>query len=170
MVEAQRAQRPVADRHGPHARPGEHVARLGPRLPRSELDGLLHAGELQEERVRAGRQACGLLPREFLGGLPASACIKRDLARARRALARTGVSNPTLEIEFPTDYVLEGMSERELLDLAASTTVLNASVTRYVRPDGTRPWTLESFNVAEHLEQQGVQVTEHAGDASVHPR
>ena len=67
-------------------------------------------------------------------------------------------------------YVLEGMSERELLDLAASTTVLNASVTRYVRPDGTGPWTLESFNVAEHLEQQGVQVTEHAGDASVHPR
>jgi peptide/nickel transport system substrate-binding protein len=55
-------------------------------------------------------QACGLLPREFLGGLPASACVKRDLARARRALARTGVSNPTLEIEFPTDYVLEGMS------------------------------------------------------------
>ncbi len=55
-------------------------------------------------------QACGLLPREFLGGLPASACVKRDVARARRALARTGVSNPTLEIEFPTDYVLEGMS------------------------------------------------------------
>ena len=67
-------------------------------------------------------------------------------------------------------YVLEGMSERELLDLAAGTTVLNASVTRYVRPDGTGPWTLESFNVAEHLEQQGVQVTEHSGDASVHPR
>lgn len=67
-------------------------------------------------------------------------------------------------------YILEGMSEHELLDLAASTTVLNASVTRYVRPDGVGPWTLESFNVAEHLTQQGVKVTEHAGDASVHPR
>ena len=55
-------------------------------------------------------QACGLLPRQFLGGLPPSACVKRDLARARAALARTGVQNPTLEIEFPTDYVLEGMS------------------------------------------------------------
>ena len=55
-------------------------------------------------------QACGLLPRQFLGGLPASGCVKRNLARARRALARTGVDNPTLEIEFPTDYVLEGMS------------------------------------------------------------
>jgi broad specificity phosphatase PhoE len=67
-------------------------------------------------------------------------------------------------------YVLEGMSERELLDLAASTSVLNASVTRYVRPEGSGPWTLESFNVAEHLERHGVQVTEHAGDASVHPK
>jgi peptide/nickel transport system substrate-binding protein len=63
---------------------------------------------------RGAIQACGLLPREFLGGLPASACIKRDLARARRALQRTGVSNPTLEIEFPTDYVLEGMSFQTL--------------------------------------------------------
>ncbi|CAH0245238.1 Glucosyl-3-phosphoglycerate phosphatase [Arthrobacter sp. Bi83] len=67
-------------------------------------------------------------------------------------------------------YVLEGMSEQELLDLAASTTVLNASVTRYVRPEGVGPWTLKSFNVADHLTEHGVQVTEHAGDASVHPR
>lgn len=67
-----------------------------------------------EKLVRLGGkgaiQACGLLPRQFLGGLPSSACVKRDVARARAALARTGVENPTLEIEFPTDYVLEGMS------------------------------------------------------------
>lgn len=67
-------------------------------------------------------------------------------------------------------YVLEGMSEQELLDLAASEAVLNASITKYVRPSGVGPWTLESFNVADHLAEQGVEVTEHAGDASVHPR
>jgi glucosyl-3-phosphoglycerate phosphatase len=67
-------------------------------------------------------------------------------------------------------YVLEGMTERELLDLAASTSVLNASITRFVRPAGEGPWTLESFNVADHLTEQGVTVTEHAGDASVHPK
>ncbi|WP_171027487.1 histidine phosphatase family protein [Pseudarthrobacter sp. NamE2] len=67
-------------------------------------------------------------------------------------------------------YVLEGMSEREILDLAASESVLNASITRYVRPSGAGPWTLESFNVADHLAEQGVEVTEHAGDSSVHPR
>jgi len=67
-------------------------------------------------------------------------------------------------------YVLEGMTERELLDLAASTSVLNASITRFVRPAGEGPWTLESFNVADHLTEHGVTVTEHAGDASVHPK
>ncbi|TVU59667.1 histidine phosphatase family protein [Paenarthrobacter nitroguajacolicus] len=67
-------------------------------------------------------------------------------------------------------YVLEGMSEEEILDLAATTSVLNASITRYVRPSGAGPWTLESFNVADHLTEQGVTVTEHAGDASVHPQ
>jgi broad specificity phosphatase PhoE len=67
-------------------------------------------------------------------------------------------------------YVLEGMSEAELLDLAASTSVLNASISRYVRPDGQGLWTLESFNVTDHLTAQGVEVTEHAGDANVHPQ
>ena len=67
-------------------------------------------------------------------------------------------------------YVLEGMSEQDLLDLAAETSILNASITRYVRPSGTGPWTLDSFNVADHLTEQGVHVTEHAGDTNVHPR
>jgi hypothetical protein len=67
-------------------------------------------------------------------------------------------------------YILEGLSEQEVLDLAAATPVLNASITRYVRPGGQGPWMLESFNVADHLTGQGVQVTEHTGDATVHPR
>ncbi|MDQ0799970.1 histidine phosphatase family protein [Arthrobacter sp. SLBN-112] len=67
-------------------------------------------------------------------------------------------------------YVLEGLSEKELLDLAATQAILNASVTRFVRPSGEGPWTLESFNVADHLAEQGVAVTEHAGDTSVRPQ
>jgi broad specificity phosphatase PhoE len=48
-------------------------------------------------------------------------------------------------------YILEGLSERELLDIAAASTILNASVSRFVRPRGTGPWLLESFNLADHL-------------------
>jgi broad specificity phosphatase PhoE len=67
-------------------------------------------------------------------------------------------------------YVLEGLSEEELLDLAARESILNASMTRFVRPSGVGPWTLESFNVADHLAEQGVAVTEHGGDTSVRPQ
>lgn len=67
-------------------------------------------------------------------------------------------------------YILEGLSESQLLDIAATSTVLNASLTRYGRFDGRGPWTLESFNVADHLAEQGVALTEHGGDADVHPR
>ncbi len=67
-------------------------------------------------------------------------------------------------------YILQGLTEAELLDIAATTSVLNASVSRFVRTDGTGAWELESFNMADHLTEQGVAVTEHAGDANVHPR
>lgn len=67
-------------------------------------------------------------------------------------------------------YLLEGMSEQEILDIAMTNTILNASLTRYVRAEGHGPWTLESFNVADHLEEQGVTLTEHGSDADVHPR
>lgn len=67
-------------------------------------------------------------------------------------------------------YILQGLTEREVLDIAAATVILNASVSRFVRPGATGPWQLESFNLADHLMSEGVPVTEHAGDANVHPR
>ena len=68
-------------------------------------------------------------------------------------------------------YICERLSEQELLDIASSTSVRNASVTRLVRPSGRGRWTLESFNAVDHLEPGGAPVTEHAGDDNhVHPR
>lgn len=67
-------------------------------------------------------------------------------------------------------YILEGLTERELLDIAATSTILNASVSRFVRPDGAGAWQLDGFNMADHLMSEGVPVTQHSGDANVHPR
>jgi broad specificity phosphatase PhoE len=67
-------------------------------------------------------------------------------------------------------YLLERLSEQQLLDIAATTTILNASLTRYVKTDGRGPWTLGSFNRADHLIEQGVTLTKHGSDADVHPR
>jgi peptide/nickel transport system substrate-binding protein len=55
-------------------------------------------------------QACGLIPRQFNGSLPASACVKRNVAKARAELAKTGVKNPSLTLEYPTSFTLEGVS------------------------------------------------------------
>lgn len=68
-------------------------------------------------------------------------------------------------------YICEQLSEAELLDIASSTSVRNASITRLMRPEGKGRWALESFNAVDHLESGGAPVTEHAGDDNhVHPR
>ena len=68
-------------------------------------------------------------------------------------------------------YICERLTEQELLDLAAANSVRNGSVTRLVRPDGTGPWKLHTFNSVLHLEEGGAPVTEHAGDEhDIHPR
>lgn len=91
-----------------------------------------------------------------------------DLERQPGADRVTLVCHDALILLFR--YILEGLTEPEILDIAATSTVLNASLTRFVRPDGAGPWILESFNMADHLVSEGVPVTEHAGDANVHPR
>ncbi|MFJ7751430.1 histidine phosphatase family protein [Arthrobacter sp. NPDC097144] len=68
-------------------------------------------------------------------------------------------------------YICEGLTEAELLDIASSTSVRNASLTRLVRPEGKGRWDLADFNAVDHLETGGAPVTEHAGDENnVHPR
>lgn len=59
------------------------------------------------------------------------------------------------------------MPERELLEFAASHTVLNASVTHVVRdPSG---WRVETFSAVEHLQRDGAPVTVHPGSPDVRP-
>lgn len=67
-------------------------------------------------------------------------------------------------------YILEGLSEQEILDLAATNTVANASSTVFVRPSGVGPWELKDFNQTSHLSREGVTVTEHGGEANVQPQ
>lgn len=88
-----------------------------------------------------------------------------DASGGRRILV---VSHDAVILLFR--YLMEGLSEQRLLDIAATSTILNASITRYTRVEEHGPWTLESFNTAGHLVEQGVAVTEHGSDADIHPR
>ncbi len=61
-------------------------------------------------------------------------------------------------------YVCEGMREADLLAVAAPGSVRNASVTRLVRTGDATFWTADAFNADEHLQAEGVPVTEHPGE------
>jgi peptide/nickel transport system substrate-binding protein len=71
--------------------------------------GLNYKHELQIAG-KGAIQACGLIPRQFNGSLPASACVHRNVAKAKAELKKTGVKNPTLTLEYPTSFTLEGVS------------------------------------------------------------
>jgi peptide/nickel transport system substrate-binding protein len=58
---------------------------------------------------RGAIQSTGFLPVGVLGALPSSSAIQRDVARAKSALAQTGVSNPTIDLTYYTDQANGGL-------------------------------------------------------------
>ena len=55
-------------------------------------------------------QARGIIPSMFLGALPPSAAVKRNLARARSELAASGVGDQTFTLEYPSDLTINGVA------------------------------------------------------------
>src|SRR3989441_6061464 len=55
-------------------------------------------------------QTPGLVPSMFLGALTQGDAAKRDLAKAKAELAASGISNPTVNLGFPSDFTLNGIS------------------------------------------------------------
>ena len=66
-------------------------------------------------------------------------------------------------------YVCEGMREADLLALASSGSIRNASLTRLRRNVGQQWWVADAVNADEHLQAVGVPVTEHPGDRDAFP-
>jgi peptide/nickel transport system substrate-binding protein len=54
-------------------------------------------------------QSPGVVPAGIEGALPASEAPKRDVARAKAALASSGIANPTVKLEYPSDFTLNGL-------------------------------------------------------------
>jgi broad specificity phosphatase PhoE len=63
--------------------------------------------------------------------------------------------------------VLLPLEESQLLEFAASHTVLNASLTHLVRRDAG--WDLIEFSTVDHLQAEGAPVTVHPGSPDVQP-
>lgn len=139
-----------------------------------QLDGLTRrgvknrfAGE-DERRRRLGkvyyRPPCGeswadvaLRLRSFLGEIDAAGRPGRVVIMTHDAVIML------------IRYVLEQLTERQLLDLAAEVTVGNASISRVARTAAGGPWHVEEFGTVEHLERFGVEATEHGAERDAHP-
>jgi peptide/nickel transport system substrate-binding protein len=55
-------------------------------------------------------QAAGVVPSMFLGALKPGSGIRSDQAKAKAEVAASGISNPTLNLEFPSDITSNGLS------------------------------------------------------------
>ena len=55
-------------------------------------------------------QATGVIPSMFLGALPPGSGLKTDLAKAKSELAASGLSNPTVKLEYPSDISSNGLT------------------------------------------------------------
>jgi peptide/nickel transport system substrate-binding protein len=76
-------------------------------------DGINYAGLIQ----LAGKgavQAAGVIPSMFLGSLPASEAPAYNLAKAKAALAASGLGHPTVTMTYPSDLSVNGISFGDL--------------------------------------------------------
>jgi peptide/nickel transport system substrate-binding protein len=55
-------------------------------------------------------QASSVIPSMLLGALPRSAELKQDLLKAKTEVNASGLANPTLNLEYPSDVTLSGVS------------------------------------------------------------
>lgn len=64
-------------------------------------------GELFGE---GAQQACGMIPSMVLGALDDDECISQDLGRAEEALERSGIEDPSITMEYISDFATDGIS------------------------------------------------------------
>jgi peptide/nickel transport system substrate-binding protein len=69
-------------------------------------------------------QAAGLIPVQFLGGLPTSQAVKTNVAKAQALVKASGISNPHATLTYPSDISVNGLSfatlaQRQQADLGA---------------------------------------------------
>jgi peptide/nickel transport system substrate-binding protein len=83
-------------------------------------------------------QAPGLIPSMFLGSLPKSAAIKQNTARAKAALAASGLGNQEITLEYPTDLTINGVAFETLAQrIQSNLTAIGMNVKLAGSPVGT---------------------------------
>jgi peptide/nickel transport system substrate-binding protein len=84
-----------------------------PKFQEAVRDGIDYAG-LVQLAGKGAEQAAGVIPSNFLGALPASQAPVYDLAKAKAALAASGLGHPTVTMVYPSDLSVNGISFGDL--------------------------------------------------------
>ncbi|NUW34321.1 ABC transporter substrate-binding protein [Nonomuraea sp. SMC257] len=77
--------------------------------------GVDYAG-LLELAGEGATQTPGVIPSQLVGALGADQATKRDVEGAKAALAASGLSNPTVKLEYPSELTVNGLSFQPLAE------------------------------------------------------
>jgi peptide/nickel transport system substrate-binding protein len=77
-------------------------------------------------------QAPGVVPAQFLGALPASSAVHRDLAKAKSELQASGIASPSVELAYTTSTT--GVTEAEAAKIQANLAEVGITVTLNGQP------------------------------------
>ncbi|MEU1880977.1 ABC transporter substrate-binding protein [Streptosporangium sp. NPDC020072] len=80
-----------------------------PKFAEAVRKGIDYTG-LLELAGEGSVQAPGVIPSMFLGALPADQAAKRDVEGAKAALKESGVADPKVKLEYPSELTLNGLS------------------------------------------------------------
>jgi peptide/nickel transport system substrate-binding protein len=86
-----------------------------PKFVEAVRKGVDYTG-LLELAGEGSAQAPGVIPSQLLGALPADQAAKRDVEGAKAALAASGVANPTVKLEYPSELTVNGLSFQPLAE------------------------------------------------------
>jgi peptide/nickel transport system substrate-binding protein len=104
--------------------------------------GLDYAGIL-ELAGEGAVQAPGVIPTHFLGTLSPDLAVQRDVERAQEALARCACEGETIQLEYPSDLTVSGLSFGPIAErIAANLDEVGISVELLPGPVAT---TLENY-------------------------
>ncbi|SEL83968.1 ABC transporter substrate-binding protein [Nonomuraea pusilla] len=95
--------------------PGVSKTTSNPKFAEAVRKGVDYQG-LLELAGEGATQSPGIIPSQLLGALDPAQAPKRDVEGAKAALAASGVSNPTVKLEYPSELTVNGLSFQPLAE------------------------------------------------------
>ncbi|MFC8131865.1 ABC transporter substrate-binding protein [Streptomyces sp. NPDC057302] len=122
-----------------------------PKFAEAVRKGVDYKG-LLELAGKGSVQAPGIIPSQLLGALPPEQAPERDVAGAKAALAASGLSDPSVELEYPSELTVNGLSLQPLAERVQSN-LKEVGITVDLKPT---PLTTAADNYRNGKEEMGL--------------